>query len=112
MELGREIRRLVGFGTPPTIHVDREADDRATDFLLGDQITKSADVALSAAAFDDSGRKRELPRFVGNRKSNPLVAQVDAEYTHARECSDSPTDAFGVVSEGWGGRIEMPIMAR
>lgn len=88
-EILGETDRAFGLGATPTIHVDRKADDRASDLPFEDQGPKGRDVALAAPAVDHSGRKRELAFFVGDRESDPSASKVDAENTHGRECSDS-----------------------
>ncbi len=88
-EIRRESRRLVGFGTPPTIHVERKADHGPADFALGHQGAQGGDIPLASAAVQGARRKRDLAALVRDGEANPLASEVDAENSHGGQCSDS-----------------------
>lgn len=74
--------------------MDRETHHRSANLLILDQLAKRADVALSSAAIEYASRERDFRRLVGNCEADSFAAEVDAEYTHPGECSDSGGGSF------------------
>lgn len=92
-QIGRESDRLLRFRAAAAVHVNRETHHRSANPFLRDQLAKRADVAPPPAAVQYSSGKRELLFFVGDRESDSFTAEIDAEYTHETQCSESLADS-------------------
>jgi len=101
-QIGCESDRFVRFRTAAAVHVDREAHHSSSDSLLRDQFAKCVEVMFTPAAVQYSGGKGELLFFVGDREPDSLAAEVDAEYTHETECSESFASAFARLGRPGG----------
>ena len=99
-----ESDRLLCFGAAAAVHVYRETHDHSADLLLHNQFTKRGEIPLPPAAIQYSSGKRELLFLVGDRESDSFAAEIDAEYTHSAECSDSWGESFPRSSSLLGSR--------
>ncbi len=99
-----ELDRFLRFGAAAAVHVYRETHDHSADLLLHNQFTKRGEIPLPPAAIQYSSGKRELLFLVGDRESDSFAAEIDAEYTHSAECSDSWGESFPRSSSLLGSR--------
>jgi probable F420-dependent oxidoreductase len=93
-QIGGKLNRLLRFRATAAVHMDRQTDHGSTDLLLLDQRAKCADVALASAAAEYARWKCELSLFVGDRETDSFAAEVEAEYAHEFQCSDSRALSF------------------
>ncbi len=98
-QIGRKSDRLLRFCAAAAVHVNRETHHGSANLLFRDQLAKRADVTLSSTAVQYSSGKRELLFFVGDREPDSLAAEVDAEYTHETECSESSIGSSSRLGE-------------